>query len=225
MTENPATKFVLDQATLHGSDDLDLRQRVATVYVNRVQYDVTAPPEAKGDAVDWTRHFVVRQKAGLDADEEVEGALRVFILRGVEEELKSQKKKATRVPGKHPDGKHCATQICLNGHVLHCDGHPFDSKAHCTQCGSSCIDECPKCEEPIRGVQIYASVSDYVRPQFCHGCGKPYPWMEDRLNTAQSLRLRLVVTQHSVLIANGLLQIFVSRGLRSAGLNSSQHSG
>jgi hypothetical protein len=26
-----------------------------------------------------------------------------------------------------------------------------------------------------------------VAPPFCHSCGKPYPWMEDRLQTAKDL--------------------------------------
>jgi hypothetical protein len=26
-----------------------------------------------------------------------------------------------------------------------------------------------------------------VAPPFCHNCGKPYPWMEDRLQTAKEL--------------------------------------
>jgi hypothetical protein len=26
-----------------------------------------------------------------------------------------------------------------------------------------------------------------VRPSFCHKCGRPYPWMEERLQTAKEL--------------------------------------
>jgi hypothetical protein len=28
---------------------------------------------------------------------------------------------------------------------------------------------------------------EYARPSFCHKCGRPYPWMEDRLQTAPEL--------------------------------------
>ena len=31
------------------------------------------------------------------------------------------------------------------------------------------------------------SHGDYVRPSFCYNCAKPYPWMEDRLQTAREL--------------------------------------
>ncbi|MGH9774547.1 MAG: DUF2321 domain-containing protein [Candidatus Acidiferrales bacterium] len=98
-----------------------------------------------------------------------------------------QKRDANRAQGVHPDGLHCDAQICLKGHIQHCDGTPFDSRVHCTKCGAPCIDECPSCREPIRGARIFRSGRGYSRPQFCHGCGRPYPWMEDRLKTAREL--------------------------------------
>ena len=39
---------------------------------------------------------------------------------------------------------------------------------------------------PIRGYGPNSPVS-YKLPAFCHKCGYPYPWMEDRLNTAREL--------------------------------------
>ena len=44
----------------------------------------------------------------------------------------------------------------------------------------------------IRGCEIYASLTDYKLPHFCHKCGRPYPWMEDRLQTAKELARRQV---------------------------------
>ncbi len=92
-----------------------------------------------------------------------------------------------RDEGEHPDGIHCCAQICTRGHVQHCDGMPFRVNAHCKKCGAACIDACSKCKEPIHGSEIYSSAASYVRPDFCHGCGQPYPWMEDRLTTAREL--------------------------------------
>jgi hypothetical protein len=34
---------------------------------------------------------------------------------------------------------------------------------------------------------VYAPTTDYNLPYFCHKCGRPYPWMEDRLETAKEL--------------------------------------
>lgn len=186
MADNPETKVVLKQTVLNGSNQPDMLQRVATVYINGKEYRVSAPPEAKGDALDWVPHFTVRQLVGPDAEVEMHDAFGGLALKAVKEELERLKRDANRAAGMHPDGIHCDAQICLKGHVLHCDGMPFDSKAHCTKCGSACIDECPHCKEPIRGGQKYRAV-DYSRPQYCHGCGHPYPWMEDRLQTAREL--------------------------------------
>lgn len=99
----------------------------------------------------------------------------------------SVSRELAKKPGVHPDGLHCDAQICLKGHVQQCEGAPFDSKAHCTKCGASCIEVCQHCKEPIRGGEIHRPVDTYQLPQYCHGCGRPYPWMEDRLETAREL--------------------------------------
>jgi hypothetical protein len=31
------------------------------------------------------------------------------------------------------------------------------------------------------------SSAAFVCPSFCHGCGKPYPWMDEKLRTAKDL--------------------------------------
>jgi hypothetical protein len=103
------------------------------------------------------------------------------------EEVKQLARNERRQTGANPDGIHCTAQICKQGHIQHCDGMPFSEKVHCVTCGSKCIDECMHCQEPIRGAVAYTDTSRYVRPQFCHGCGHPYPWMEERLRTAREL--------------------------------------
>jgi hypothetical protein len=187
MADNPDTKIVLKQRVLYGSNHPELLQRVATVYIDGKEYRVSAPPEAKGDALDWVQHFTVRQLVDVNAEVEIHDAVGVLALRVVKEELEKQRRDASRAQGMHPDGRHCDAQICLKGHVQHCDGTPFDARDHCTKCGAPCIDECPRCREPIRGVQKYGPARAYFRPRFCHGCGHPYPWMEDLLRTAHEL--------------------------------------
>jgi hypothetical protein len=186
MTDDLNIKVVLKQTVLHGSNDSESLQRVATVYINGKEYRVWAPPEAKGDALDWIRHFVVRTNAGSSEEVEVRGYNGVLATRVVQQELEKYKRDANRAAGVHPDGVHWDAQICLKGHVQHCYGTPFSSKTHCSKCGSPCIDECPHCGEPIRG-DVMRAPSTYQRPHYCHGCGRPYPWMEDRLKTARDL--------------------------------------
>jgi Uncharacterized protein conserved in bacteria (DUF2321) len=187
MTDNIDTKVVLKQRVLYGSNQPEVLQRVATVYVQGKEYRVSAPPEAKGDALNWVRHFTVLQLIDLNSEVEIHGEVGGTVLRAVKMELERQKRDSNRAEGMNPDGLHFDAQICLNGHVLHCGGTPFDPKAHCTKCGAPCIDECPRCGEPIRGVPFHTTIAHYSRPQFYHKCGQPYPWMEDRLRTAHEL--------------------------------------
>ncbi len=188
MTGDLNIRTVLHQTTLRGSDSSNELQKVATVYIDGNEYRVYAPPAATGDALDWTKHLYVSQAAGFMGEETVLGSLRGFAIKVVQEELEKHKRDKNRAVGMHPDGIHCEAQICLKGHVQQCLGVvPFDSKAHCPICGAACIDECPHCKEPIRGIQKYGMRVEYSRPQFCHRCGRPYPWMEDRLQTAREL--------------------------------------
>jgi hypothetical protein len=176
-------KVVVKQSVLRGSPDSNVLQKIATVYINGREYRVYAPPDAKGHALDWLPHFTLRDAS----DTEARDAFGILAFKAVKEELERQKRDANRVQGMHPDGLHCDAQICLKGHVQHSNGAPFDSKTHCTKCGAACIDECPNCREPIRGGEKYRPVDTYEHPQYCHGCGRAYPWMADRLQTAREL--------------------------------------
>jgi hypothetical protein len=185
MADELATKVVIEQTVLRGSNSGAL-QRIAVVYIEGREYRVSAPPEAKGEALEWMDHVSIRQLVDFNSEEEIHDALGVLALKEVKEELARMKRDTNRSAGMNPDGLHSDAQICLKGHVQHCDGTPFDPKTYCSRCGSSCIDECPHCQTPIRGRNIY-SAFDYTRPSFCHGCGRPYPWMEERLKTAREL--------------------------------------
>jgi hypothetical protein len=161
-------------------------QTVALVYINGSEYRVSAPPAAIGDALEWEKHFSVRQPAEFNSEIEVRDAFAILAQKEVVEALRKHKRNSNRAEGMHPDGVHCDAQICLNGHVQHCDGS-FSSNVHCTKCGAPCIDECTNCKDPIRGSGIYQLTSEYVRPLFCHNCGHPYPWMDKRLRSAFEL--------------------------------------
>lgn len=180
---------VIKQAVLNGSSDPHFLQRVAVVYIRGKEYRVSAPPEAKGDALDWIKHWAVRESATefFQGESESEGAVRILVIKLVEAELKKHKALEPGRTGKHPDGKHCAAQICIRGHVRHCDGDTFNSEEYCRECGSPCIDACPHCREPIRGALLYRPATDCPRPSFCHACGRAYPWLEERLKTAREL--------------------------------------
>jgi len=186
MAADKPRRVLINQKVLRGSDRDELLQRVATVYDGSVEYRVLAPPQAKGPVLEWMEHLRVRRQVGVSSEEEVQNTHRIFILKAVEHEIKKQERDANRAEGMNPDGEHCDAQICLKGHVLHCDGTPFTSGGYCTKCGARCIDECPECEEPIHGMNPYKA-EPYSLPQFCHNCGGAYPWMEERLRTVREL--------------------------------------
>jgi len=180
-------KVVIQQAVLKGSEDPNRLQRVALVYIEGSEYRVLAPPEAKGDALEWVTHWSIRQLADVHTEAIIEGGLRVLAIKLAQGELERQKGDGARNSGLHPDGEHCAAQICMTGHVQHCDGHHFAAREYCRQCGAPCIDQCQNCGEPIRGTVIYQPATTYQRPLFCHACGRAYPWLEERLRTARAL--------------------------------------
>jgi hypothetical protein len=86
------------------------------------------------------------------------------------------------------DSLYCGAQICLQGHVQSSEGC-FERGERCTKCGAACIDECEHCRAAIRGRLAHSSVQHYDLPFFCHAaeCGLPYPWMQDKLETACEL--------------------------------------
>jgi hypothetical protein len=87
--------------------------------------------------------------------------------------------------------------ICRNGHVVNRSARDFPQRnsKFCTDCGAAAIDACVQCRTPIRGyyhVPGVVSVGDRYRPpSFCHECGTPYPWTEEKLAAAKELALEL----------------------------------
>lgn len=81
-------------------------------------------------------------------------------------------------------------QVCLNGHPANSTFRrmPQFNKKFCDECGAETITNCPRCQEPIRGLYWGSmSLNPYVPPKFCHNCGAPYPWTEKRLAAARDL--------------------------------------
>jgi hypothetical protein len=183
-----ASKIVIENAILRGSPQEQFLQRVATVYVDGDEYRIMAPPKATGDALEWLQHFSVRQPSGQGENFVTDGRSG-SIIQKVAEELERRKLDADIWNwGEHPDARYYAAQICLRGHVQSSDGKSkFKRGEHCPQCGDVCIDTCQHCKAPIRGSGVYESPLDYEHPSFCYNCGRAYPWMEDRLQTAKEL--------------------------------------
>lgn len=183
-----SAKVVIEQAVLRGSQQEQFSQRVATVYVDGgEEFHVMAPSKATGDALEWVEHFSVRQPTTHGYNPVTDGRS-ASIIQKVVDELKRRKLDADIWrSGTNPDGRFVAAQICLRGHILNVNGTDFERGEHCSQCGESCIDSCQHCKVAIRGGEVYAPTTDYKLPYFCHKCGRPYPWMEDRLETAKEL--------------------------------------
>jgi hypothetical protein len=80
-----------------------------------------------------------------------------------------------------------AVLICLNGHVIR--DLTSSPPRYCGRCGAGVISSCPACGEEIRD-SLPEGVAVTYRgraPAFCQECGKPYPWIEARLEEATKL--------------------------------------
>ena len=96
--------------------------------------------------------------------------------------------------------------ICEKGHLqlstlYFSEVYP---NSYCKECGSKIIDKCPHCNAEIQGGVAYHRTgresvvyrdlttktekypNDTV-PKYCHNCGKPYPWIENFLNTYKEI--------------------------------------
>ncbi len=186
-----AAKVVIENTVLHGSDHDELLQKVAKVYVNGEEIRVLAPPRATGSALEWSEHWSIREpnkeRFGVEDVLPNTDFRRTLAIEAVKEELQRLIRDANRPMGMNPDGLYYDAQICLNGHVQSAGGFPFKQGEHCNKCGAECIDDCPGCKTPIRGMVANTNWVGYAPPSFCHSCGRAYPWMEDRLQTAKEL--------------------------------------
>src|SRR5713226_483028 len=72
-------------------------------------------------------------------------------------------------------------QVCRNGHIitdlLH--ANPERGMSHCDRCGAPTLDRCPTCGLELPGavpVPGLVPVGKSQPPQYCSGCGAPFPW-------------------------------------------------
>ena len=93
MADELMVKIVIRKTVLEGSNDPQLLQRVATVYINGVEFRISAPPEAKGEALDWVSHFSVRQLVDANSEVEVHDELAHIALAATTEQLETEKHK------------------------------------------------------------------------------------------------------------------------------------
>lgn len=84
-------------------------------------------------------------------------------------------------------------QICLNGHVIAstAGSSPQFRKNRCNICGEETIMHCKSCKSPIKGYYHVSGFLDfkmsYNQPRFCESCGKPFPWIETKIEVANQL--------------------------------------
>jgi len=89
---------------------------------------------------------------------------------------------------------------CRNGHLINdrSRGDPSHNAPWCAICGSETISACPGCREPIAGFYydkrepfetsaVPSGRSLAQVPQYCHACGRPFPWTERVMSAARSL--------------------------------------
>ena len=94
------------------------------------------------------------------------------------------------------DSWYDVAQICLNGHIINdsVKKYPRHNKKFCDKCGATTITNCPNCNTEIQGeyhVEGFIGISHYTAPAFCSNCGKPYPWIEDKIQAAHDLTQEL----------------------------------
>lgn len=118
-------------------------------------------------------------------------------------------------------GRYDTQQVCLNGHQItdNYHGHPEFRKDFCDKCGERTIHVCPNCDSEIRGEYHAGGITvlgfSTPVPEFCHVCGKPYPWTEKKQEVEESIADR--DSKEHLRILEHILTRFhaVSRQIRS----------
>lgn len=84
--------------------------------------------------------------------------------------------------------------ICKNGHVINdrFNDRPQFNTNYCQKCGSETINSCQECNTQIRGNYEVSGIAvigskKAEAPRYCHSCGKPYPWTEEKLKALQEI--------------------------------------
>jgi hypothetical protein len=172
-------KVIIEQRALRRGEAI---QRIAIVYLGAEEHRVYAPARAEGDPREWIEQIAVHRLEGY-GETNVAEPIRSKVIDATLRALDRTNSESARAEA---EALYCEAQICMQGDVQSCDGTPFDPEGHCTKCGTPSIHACPTCKAPIRGKRKY-SAADYECPSFCHRCGRPYPWMDDKLRTAHDL--------------------------------------
>lgn len=89
-------------------------------------------------------------------------------------------------------GTYDVAQICENGHVItdQLRSYPEQGKSFCDRCGAPTLSQCRQCAAEIPGHyerEWAIAAAWYVRPSFCRGCGRPYPWTQTAIEEAKKL--------------------------------------
>jgi hypothetical protein len=86
---------------------------------------------------------------------------------------------------------HDVMQVCRNGHVITdlLDTFPERALAHCDRCGAVTLDHCLTCGLELPGA-VYVPeappVGNRPPPEYCSGCGAPFPWTHKTTRSAPS---------------------------------------
>ena len=88
---------------------------------------------------------------------------------------------------------HDVMQVCLNGHQITSSlrSNPEFGQKYCKHCGAETISTCKNCKTDIRGEYFTPGVISLQPthiPEFCLGCGEPYPW-KGKLLTKDSITI------------------------------------
>jgi hypothetical protein len=74
--------------------------------------------------------------------------------------------------------------VCTRGHVETAilGARQEAVASRCETCGAKVLTACPNCEARIRGFYMVPGFigggDEYKPPQFCDGCGQPFPWLD-----------------------------------------------
>lgn len=88
------------------------------------------------------------------------------------------------------EGTYDTAQVCKNGHGINASFHDYPdlNLDFCKDCGEKTIIKCDNCDAEIQGtIREITLIAEYVPPDYCGGCGEPFPWTQRRIETATSL--------------------------------------
>lgn len=90
-------------------------------------------------------------------------------------------------------GNYDTAQICINGHIItdSYNSSPSLRQDFCSECGAKTIITCQCCGQRINGDYNVSGViclsGMNKAPNYCHKCGKPYPWTQLSLEATEEL--------------------------------------